>query len=989
MVNIRHLLFLLLFIAGFASQANAQDHLLKHYTISEGLPSSTVYRMIQDKDGYIWLATDVGVTRFDGKKFENFTLADGLSDNEIMALKVDLKGRLWFMGFNGTVSYWYNNRIYNETSDTLLKNIKTHAAFVDFFEDMDHRLWFTAQGKSVIIKENVLEKPSLDEVPPSSIIINGKTGPLILSKTFPYLHNYKSGIATTIPQRYHLKSSNGYWIFNDGSILFAAREGIILQSDTTQKLIIPFNEKLQNSVQLDIEISTDSLLWVTTAYGLYCYSYPPSGSAPVIYLKNKIPSNVLADKEGNIWIGTLDDGLYMIPVWGRKVKVLNQFNGLPDNQCYAVHKAGNGTLFIGLNKGRVITIPSIDLGKMQEVEINAVNRLHHIVSSGNEVWFGSDVRMTHYNLKTGTAHNIYFKSPDSVLHPLGAVKDITVGKDKVYIVSGFSMYECRLSDAVKDKQGNVSHRFAHSILQSDIRMFSVFCDAKNELWYGTNGGLRSKKDNAIFDHSTEHLLLSKRINSIGQAADSVLIFATHGYGLLFYKDGHLIKQLTERSGLCNDICRKVFVHRNKIYVATTTGVSVISYLNEMVLNISNMNMGNFLPFNDINDVFVDDNEICVATMKGLAIISQKAFQKVRPVVSNLLIKEILANGISIEVATNVNLSPQQNSLKFNFTGIYYQAPDEVNYRYRLQESQAWKYTKNTSLEFPFLTPGEYNFELQARVQNGSWTPIKSFAFIIDLPFWKQWWFMLLIAFITCAGVYQFVKNRIRMIRKQQEERIRIDKQITDLEQQALQTMMNPHFIFNVMNSIQHFINANDKKAANLYLSNFAKLIRMNLTISYKRLIPLEEEIDYLMLYLSFEKLRFGDNLTYELIVDPAIDVGETPVAVMMIQPFLENAIWHGILPMNAKGHLTLEIKKEHEDLLKIIITDNGVGINSRYLHTNLYNQLNESHGLSMTFQRLRLLGKFSTHELYIRFKHHYPTSHNKGTIVELVMPITH
>src|SRR5438876_862392 len=118
-------------------------------------------------------------------------------------------------------------------------------------------------------------------------------------------------------------------------------------------------------------------------------------------------------------------------------------------------------------------------------------------------------------------------------------------------------------------------------------------------------------------------------------------------------------------------------------------------------------------------------------------------------------------------------------------------------------------------------------------------------------------------------------------------------------------MMDPHFIFNVINSIQHFINAGDKESANLYLADFARLIRMSSGFSGKSHVLLEEEIAYLQLYLSFEKLRFGENLTYEIIVNPAIDIHEASIAVMMIQPFLENAIWHGILPMNAKGNVCL------------------------------------------------------------------------------------
>jgi len=240
--------------------------------------------------------------------------------------------------------------------------------------------------------------------------------------------------------------------------------------------------------------------------------------------------------------------------------------------------------------------------------------------------------------------------------------------------------------------------------------------------------------------------------------------------------------------------------------------------------------------------------------------------------------------------------------------------------------------------------------------------------------------------VMVALIYTVIKYRLTTLKLRKDEKAKLEKQITQLEQQALQTLMNPHFIFNVMNSIQHFINASDKMAANRYLADFAKLIRYNLTISLKRFISLEEEINYILLYLSFEQLRFSENLTYEIIIDPEIDISETTVAVMMIQPFVENAIWHGILPMNAKGHICIKIQKATNELLKITIEDDGVGIKEEYLNITETEDLKENHALSMTLQRLDLLGKSSGKDLYFRFRHLHPERKFKGTIVEITLP---
>ena len=213
----------------------------------------------------------------------------------------------------------------------------------------------------------------------------------------------------------------------------------------------------------------------------------------------------------------------------------------------------------------------------------------------------------------------------------------------------------------------------------------------------------------------------------------------------------------------------------------------------------------------------------------------------------------------------------------------------------------------------------------------------------------------------------------------------LKSKLPELEQQALQAMMDPHFIFNVINSIQYFINAGDKIAANRYLADFAKLIRISSGFAGKSLVTLEQELSYLQLYLSFEKLRFGENLTFEINVNPDIDIPKISIPVMMIQPFLENAIWHGILPMKAKGRLVLKIEPE-SDTLKIRVEDNGVGIEESYLEKNLLGLSHDIKIPGVAIQRLRYLKESNEQELYLRYKHMDPDQENKGTIVEFLLP---
>ncbi|MDP1725775.1 MAG: histidine kinase [Bacteroidota bacterium] len=979
----RSVFMLCLFVLIPFANLFAQEPLHRHFSKNEGLPSSTIFQMLQDQDGFIWFGTDVGVSRFDGTKFQHFTIADGLSDNYILNVKTDSKGRIWFLGFNGTASYWLKGKIYNASSDTLLKNIRSTNSFIDLFEDNKHRIWFISINEYLILDKHKTDRFQI--YTQRSIVFNGKSGQIIIVNKMdqPLLRSDISLNIHFITPDYQVKHQSGYWRCADGSILFISNEGVIRQNDTLQKLFIPFHGAFKNSRMGSMTLSKDSLLWIAVmGKGLYCYDLKNPEIKPIIYLKNKITVSVLEDKEGNIWISTLNEGLYMIPLGGRKVKIFDKENGLLNNQVYALFKQKADALLIGLNEGKIQLIANAKTSEYKTVSCNDLNnKIHRIVSRNDDVWIASECGVIHKNAKTGCNH--FLNDGDRNQHDfyqLTNVKDITLSDPKIYIACGSRIFEYPVNCKIN------SGYWATNIKEKQIRNYSIYSDHNKQLWYGTIKGLHSKKDNSFFDHSKEDILLTHRINCITETEDSVLVLATHGYGVLFYKHGKIINRITVAEGLCNDICRKVFVHKNRMYVSTPSGVSVLSYSKGIVQSVQNMNTGNFLPSNDVNDVYADDREISVATMEGLAILDLSAIEKIKSSIPLLHITEIRLNDSIITYSRETIFPYDENNLKINFIGICYQQPDEVSYTYKMKDNQPWQTTKNTNLEFFFLPPGNYKFQLKAHLQNGDWSPVQTFSFSITPPFWNTLKFGLAAMLFVLFLVYLLVKQRLKINRKKHEEKIKTEKQITGLEQQALQTMMNPHFIFNVMNSIQHFINDNEKDAANKYLADFAKLIRMNLTISYKRFIPLEEEINYLQLYLSFEKLRFGDKLTYNITVDPTIDRFETTVAVMMIQPFIENAIWYGILPKKTHGYIQIKIDKAGEDLLKVSIEDNGIGIHEAFVGSNLLEQKNESHGLSITLQRLKLLGKSAGQELFVRFSHVHPELENKGTIVEFNLP---
>ncbi|MDP2176454.1 MAG: histidine kinase [Bacteroidota bacterium] len=981
--------FLILAFIG-ASNIKAQMPYLKHFTTKDGLPSSTIYGGTQDKDGFIWFGTDVGVSRFDGKNFVNYTLADGLSDNEILLVEQDSKGRIWFLGFNGTVSYYFNSKIYNSETDTILNQIKSISSFVDIYEDKNKSIWFTTSNKFFILdtnnRVNEIGLESIKHLGGSiieGIVFDSPSGQLIISANNikPLIVKYKNEKFSEFQAKYAKYLNSFAYHHRDGSVLFLSKEGLVHQIDTMQKLIIPIKAKnMLDSKLVGIVLTKDNKLWLSiNGKGVYIYNYSNLSEKPE-FINIKKPGYLVLDHIDNVWIGTMNEGIFMLPEWANHTKLIASGNIITDNNIFSVSKSPNKELLIGLSNGKTHFLKeNKTILTINPANNHKYNRVLHILCDKEDVWLASDEGVFHYNKKTKCSHIL--NEELNPLLPIGNVKDISILSNKLYITTPSVLLQFDLPC-----QGKKGSQFCRVLKTGHMRYYSVHAAKNGELWYSNLKGLFSLKNDSITDYSKNNKLFSKRINDILELSDSTIVLASYGYGLILYKNGKIIQHIKNTDGLASDICRKIFIHNDVIYVATPEGVSIIKYNKGKTQIIKNLNTTNALSSNDVKDIFADEVEVLIATSNGLVILQQKHLHKKDIGVPLLRMLSISMENQKLNKNSHYKFNYNQNSFQFEYIGIYYRSPDEVVYRYRLNNNESWQLTQNTSIDLLSLGDGKYSFQIQAKVKDGSWSPIEKFEFIIRPPFWKNNWFIAGIVLIITILTIITIQSRFRNLKKKHSDKLKLEKQINGLEQQALQAMMNPHFIFNVMNSIQQFMNSNDKHSANHYLSEFARLIRMNLNLTIKGLISLEEEINYLELYLSLEKIRFGERFSYEIIIAQDIDDDETMIPPMMIQPFLENAIWHGILPLKGKGHLILSIEKTVNKLLKIQVIDNGVGILENKEVLEVKAEAHKSYGMSLTHQRLSLIEKETGTILHIKIEKAYPENSNPGTKVELLLP---
>jgi hypothetical protein len=378
-------------------------------------------------------------------------------------------------------------------------------------------------------------------------------------------------------------------------------------------------------------------------------------------------------------------------------------------------------------------------------------------------------------------------------------------------------------------------------------------------------------------------------------------------------------------------------------------------------------------------MFIDDRYAYFATNAGLVYFSaNKRSAAGEP--PKVFITSIVNDKVKLPLNQNNHIiSPRNNTLTFQYSAIDFQNKN-VTYKYRLKADANWTETKNRRLEFSSLEPGKYSFELSARSNNSGWSPAARIDFVLEKYFWQTWWFLLGIISLLGISLYKAALSVTKRQKNKVQEQLLLKNKILMLEQRALQAMMNPHFVFNVMNSIQHYINTKDPASANKILTGFAKLIRKNLEICTKSFITLEEELEYLTLYLSLEKKRFGEKLNYSITVDERIDKEETLIPSMILQPYVENAIWHGIMPKETGGNIDIEIALDNSRL-SIRIIDDGVGIENSIKEKTYQHQ---SKGMELTRERINLLNEVEANPIQIMIRQR----DESGTIVWLSMPLT-
>ncbi len=506
----------------------------------------------------------------------------------------------------------------------------------------------------------------------------------------------------------------------------------------------------------------------------------------------------------------------------------------------------------------------------------------------------------------------------------------------------------------------------------------------NYILFGTSTGLYKYEKDSLYQVTPSVESLNTSIQDIYYDSEhNRTIIATNSKGVTIISDNKT-DQLTKKQELSSNTCYAIEPWSDSYLIATNKGLDKI-FLRDGEFIVENLNPLLGIKKGKINDIEIIDSNIYLGTDKGMLSFNSKALKdtSIKP---RLVLEQIMIND---SIYSNLkSLGYKQNNLRLGFTGISFSDYGDLSYEYR-SNSGPWVPIDNRNLEIKNLAPGQHNIELRTKGSSDLWSDSKQVSLYIKPPFYKTIPFLILVISIIGLIIYLAVGKRIKSIEKAfnkernifnaKQEKMTLEKQMVELEQKALRMQMNPHFVFNALNTIKGYYSGGETKEANKYISQFSKLLRLILE-NDKRLITLEKEIEIIRLYAGLIQLRYVDVFSFKIIVDPELNVREVGIPTLILQPLVENAIIHGLAPMNESGELLIEFEKNSNRLVCKVI-DNGIGY-SKSLNKNL-NGKKTSKAIQITKERIALENNYSvTNDFMIRDR-----LNSKGTEVVINLPL--
>ena len=966
-------LILLLLIAGIGTPALAQNPVFRNYSEEEGLPGNDVFDVLVDRNGIMWFATDQGVSMYDSRTFKNYSTANGLPTNTIIKLHDDNFGKLWFLAYNGMLGY-YDGKIAKpyEFNDSLLKHYSDNY-FSKIVVDSTGGILLSprrggyakisADGK-IIARTELIPYPqykcylafddlgsdyfqTIQNDRPAARTDNGKLS----------VHNSSYFLEVDYsPRDFHRnyeKLGEGEYLVSHTNCLFHIKDKHVVGKRVFKEEII------------DLYIDSQQNLWVSIKYenGIYMFEMADFQTLGTHFLDGYTVTSVTQDLEGNYWFGTEGYGVFFLPTF--HFKRYNLPGDARNLNVLALKISGNRIWYS--TRDKKIFTGVLDNGNLSNIRRLEIEEPYDQVKcmeidSEGYLWLSSTRSIKYdpagFPKKLDTIVNTSFLSKGH--------------GDTIFI--GTSV----LGAYYKDKLIEINTQ------DSSRRMYTAYHDRCGKIWLGTLYGLHAWEEGKVMFRGQMSPFLGERINVIDKIG-GMLVVGTASHGLLFLKDDTVAFHIEMENGLLGNFVKSMYVQNDTIlWVGTKDGLNEITFTNDYS-DYETLSFGNSdgLPSKEISGISMHDGYVWLATGNGLVSFDPNSLA---PHMSppRIQITGIQIGGRDTTIQENYTLAYDQNNIRFSFNGISYRSDEDLRYRYQLANYNDFIIeTRNNWADFPNLPPGDYTFFVNAGNIHGVWNeePM-SITFRIRKHFTQTVWFIIFLIVLSSAAIIMITMY----FQRQRKIKENAKNELARLEQRLFRLQMNPHFVFNALLAIQGFMYMNKPREAGRYLTSFAKLIRHTLYGSSEEYLSLDKEIEALQYYLELQRLRFNEEFDFKIKIIGDIIPESIEIPPLLIQPFLENSIEHGLQYLKGKGLLVLRISMK-DDCLYVEVEDNGIGREKAMKLQKKKIKLHKSMGMHIVNQRVESLNRIMPRKIQMEIEDLTDEKgKSRGTLVRLCIP---
>lgn len=986
-------LFWLCVLMACSALASAQIPGLRVYTNQHGYPGSTGYLIDQDHRGFIWIGTNNGVTRFDGQHFEVFDTEDGLANKEILMVVPGGDSSVMFLPLLNNLSYYHEGQVYTAADRKDLLQIAAQGQSKGMVDPATGTIWlFDSENSGAIYQFSHEESQRVPLQLDRPFMINR----IYDEKLYLSLVGLKHGEYFE-PVVYNLRTdsthsitmandeplpgySKDYWNAHGNQFIIHSQLRNIVEvfeMDAQYRLSKLASIPLGETKLKDIVIDRNNALWITYFGDGFEYygtiDAQLNNRKPLSFLHEIDINYLFVDRDNNLWLSTRANGLLFVSAEHWACAVLNRQLGVPHYGPSRVVKGSNHQVFVSYARRSLLGQIRGQFRSKLYKDDEAGAGLQYLQSAPDGI-----VMATADSLYVGAIAAGQLKMGKGIILE-GAIKDIDSLTDGSLLVATHAGVHS-IDMARGQKQSMVFNKRASCVLGM----------ANGSVLTGTpNGLLALRKVDDTWRLSNKPTDTSIYCTDLMLATRGHVMVGTNSMGIYMYDTAQQRlfkpKGLPERlGGAC---VHQIYRYQDTVFwLATDKGLfSLLLDASGSITHSAHYTASNGLPSNQVTSVCALKDTVYAATTGGLGIFPPESLSRLSKLGKLWVVKAQLED-TAIHFPKHISLVyPKSDIVLLLSTTLCYQNVERIVYQFRLREwGDRWVETTGSDVHLSYLPPGSHTVEIKAVSAENKATLSEVMFFEVNVfpAYWQTVWFKWLFGIGLLLVLFASVRLWMAFYKAKVQRKASQKKHLASLELEAIKAQINPHFIANCLNSIQYFHLKKQHERASRYLNLFARLIHLTMLYSKEAFISVSDEADYLMNYLQLENMRFNDALDCRVHIDAHLNPQEK-IPAMLLQPYVENAIKHGLQVSAVKnGRIEVLFSKKDTGFLQVVVRDNGVGIKKTSGTKD-----RESLGLKLTQDRASVYEQL--HQLKIRLEIHdlsEQCEQGSGTEIVLLIP---